>query len=148
MNVWVTESAIQPLVHHRPRSGLEAKFCLEHALAVAVTDRVPGFDSFSDAAVHRPEVARLTANVTVHVAPGGSGLLEDDVRVEIVTTDGRVLTGELDIPPGAPGRPVTRDQLAQKVRDCAGDRADAVLSAGWGDIAGLFESLTSQEDAS
>jgi 2-methylcitrate dehydratase PrpD len=146
--VWVTESAIQPLVHHRPQSGLEAKFCLEHALAVAVTDRVPGFDSFSDEAVRRPEVARLTRNVMIHVAPGGSGLLEDDVRVEVVTTDGRVLVGELDIPPGAPGKPVTRDQLAQKVRDCAGDRADAVLSAGWGDLAGLFESLTSQEDVS
>lgn len=151
IDVWVTESAIQPLVHHRPTSGLEAKFCLEHAVAVAVTDRVPGFDSFSDAAVRRPEVARLTRSVTVHVAPGGNGLLEDEVRVALTTTDGRELTGSIDIPPGAPGRPVTRDELAQKVRDCAGDHADAVLAAGWGDIAGLLRGSTTpttQKDAS
>lgn len=148
ITVWVTESAIQPLVHQRPSSGLEAKFCLEHALAVAVTDRVPGFDSFSDEAVRRPEVARLTRSVTVNVKPGGSGLLDDVVGVQILTTDGRTLTGEIDIPPGAPGRPVTRDQLAQKVRDCAGERADEVLSACWGDLDDLFTSSTPAKDVS
>ncbi len=139
IDVWLTESAVQPLVHHRPTSGLEAKFCLEHALAVGVIDGFAGFDSFSDESVHRPEVARLTRNVTVHLTPGGTGLLDDVVRVSLVTADGRTHSGEIDIPPGAPGRPVTGDQLAQKVRDCVGDRADAVLSADWHDVAGLFE---------
>ena len=148
IDVFLTESAVQPLVHHRPSSGLEAKFCLEHALAVGVIDRTPGFDSFSDESVHRPEVARLTRNVTIHLSPGGNGLLEDVVRVQLTTTDGRTRSGEIEIPPGAPGRPVTRDQLAQKVRDCVGDQTDTVLSADWGDIAGLFESSTSQKDAS
>lgn len=148
IEIWLTESAVQPLVHHRPTSGLEAKFCLEHALAVGAVDGFAGFDSFSDASVHRPEVARLTRAVTVHLAPGGNGLLEDVVRVALVTTDGTTHTGEIDIPPGAPGRPVTRDQLAQKVRDCVGDRTDTVLSAGWDDIAALFEGTTTQKDAS
>jgi 2-methylcitrate dehydratase PrpD len=146
--VWLTESAVQPLVHHRPASGLEAKFCLEHALAVGVIDDFTGFDSFSDESVHRSDVARLARNVTVHLAPGGNGLLEDVVRVSLVTTDGRTHSGEIDIPPGAPGRSVTRDQLAQKVRDCVGDRADTVLSAGWDDIAALFDGSTTQKDAS
>ena len=148
IDVWLTESAVQPLVHHRPASGLEAKFCLEHALAVGVIDGFAGFDSFSDDSVHRPDVARLTRNVTIHLAPGGRGLLEDVVRVRLVTADGRAYSGEIDIPPGAPGRPVSADQLAQKVRDCVGDRADAVLSVSWDDIAGLFESSTTQKDAS
>jgi 2-methylcitrate dehydratase PrpD len=148
IDVWLTESAVQPLVHHRPTSGLEAKFCLEHALAVGVIDGFAGFDSFSDESVHRPEVARLSRSVTIHLAPGGSGLLEDVVRVAVTTTDGRTLSGQIDIPPGAPGRPVTRDQLAQKVRDCVGDRADTVLSAGWDDIADLFAGGTTQKDAS
>ena len=148
IDVWLTESAVKPLVHHRPTSGLEAKFCLEHALAVGVIDGFAGFDSFSDESVHRSEVVRLTRSVTIHLAPGGNGLLEDVVRVALTTTDGRTLSGEIDIPPGAPGRPVTRDQLAQKVRDCVGDRADTVLSAGWDDIAGLFEAGSIQKDAS
>lgn len=146
IEVWLTESAVQPLVHHRPTSGLEAKFCLEHALAVGITDGFAGFDSFSDASVHRPEVARLTRRVSVHLAPGGSGLLEDVVRVGMVTTDGRTHSGEIDIPPGAPGRPVTREQLAHKVRDCVGDMADTVLDAGWNDIADLLENSTTPKD--
>lgn len=148
IEVWLTESAVQPLVHHRPTSGLEAKFCLEHALAVGVIDGFAGFDSFSDESVHRPDVARLTRNVTIHLTPGGNGLLEDVVRVGLVTTDGRTSSGEIDIPPGAPGRPVTADQLAQKVRDCVGDRADTVLSAGWDDIAVLFEGSSTQKHGS
>jgi 2-methylcitrate dehydratase PrpD len=148
IDVWLTESAVQPLVHHRPTSGLEAKFCLEHALAVGVIDGFAGFDGFSDESVHRPDVARLTRNVTIHLTPGGNGLLEDVVRVGLVTTDGRTYSGEIDIPPGAPGRPITRDQLAQKVRDCVGDRADIVLSAGWDDIADLFEGSSTQKDGS
>ncbi|GFG55283.1 2-methylcitrate dehydratase [Mycolicibacterium agri] len=139
IRVRARQSAVQPLVHHRPTSGLEAKFCLEHAVAVAVVDRVPGFDSFSDAAVHRPEVARLTRSVDIDLEPGGAGLLDDTVTVEVTTTDGRVLTGEIDVPPGAPGRPVTREQLAGKVRDCVGDRVDAVMSARWDEVAELIE---------
>jgi 2-methylcitrate dehydratase PrpD len=148
IDVWLSESAVQPLVHHRPASGLEAKFCLEHALAVGVIDGFAGFSSFSDESVHRTDVARLTRNVDIHLAPGGNGLLEDVVRVGLVTADGRTHTGEIDIPPGAPGRPVTRDQLAQKVRDCVGDRTDTVLSAGWSDITALFDGTTTQKDSS
>jgi 2-methylcitrate dehydratase PrpD len=146
IDVWLTESAVQPLVHHRPTSGLEAKFCLEHALAVGVTDGFAGFDSFSDASVHRPEVARLTRSVDIHLTPGGNGLLEDSVRVQVTTTDGRTRSGEIELPPGAPGRPVTREHLAQKVRDCAGDRADAVLAAGWADLPALFENAPTAKD--
>ncbi|MGU3500092.1 MmgE/PrpD family protein [Mycobacterium sp. C31M] len=146
IDIWLTESAVQPLVHHRPISGLEAKFCLEHALAVGVTDGFAGFDSFSDESVHRPEVARLTRSVQVHLSPGGNGLLEDTVRVQLTTVDGTTRSGEIDIPPGAPGRPVTRDQLAQKVRNCAGDRAEDVLNARWADLPALFDNAPTAKD--
>lgn len=143
ISVWAKESAVQPLVHHRPISGLEAKFCLEHAVAVAVVDRVPGFESFSDAAVRRDEVVRLTESVDIHLEAGGDGLLGDTLRIEVRTADGRTHTGDIDIPPGAPGRPVTREQLAQKVADCSGDRADAVMSAKWENVAELIEGAAS-----
>lgn len=139
IDVWLTESAAQPLVHHRPTSGLEAKFCLEHALAVGVIDGFAGLDSFTDESVHRSDVARLTRNVTIYLAPGGNGLLEDVVRVKLVMTNGETHSGEIDIPPGAPSRPATRDQLARKVHDCVGDQADTVLSAGWAELPELFE---------
>lgn len=67
------------------------------------------------------------------------------VRVQLTTSDGETHSGEIDIPPGAPGRPVSRDQLAQKVRDCVGDRAETVLAAGWADLPDLFQGASTQD---
>ncbi|MEA2170339.1 MAG: hypothetical protein QOF76_3639, partial [Solirubrobacteraceae bacterium] len=41
-------SSVQPLIHARPRTGLEGKFSLQYAIATALLDDVPGFDAFSD----------------------------------------------------------------------------------------------------
>ncbi len=50
---------VTPLIHHRPETGLQGKFSLEYGLAAALLDRYPGRDSFTDAAVRRPEARRL-----------------------------------------------------------------------------------------
>ena len=57
----------RPLIHHSPETGLEGKFSLEYGIAAALLDGDPGFDSFSDAAVRRPEAVRLAR--AVEVAP-------------------------------------------------------------------------------
>ena len=43
-------ATVQPLIHDRPRSGLEGKFSMPYAIATAILDDYPGFGSFSDAA--------------------------------------------------------------------------------------------------
>ena len=54
---------VTPLIHHRPETGLQGKFSLEYGLAAALLDRYPGRDSFTDAAVRRPEARRLAGLV-------------------------------------------------------------------------------------
>jgi 2-methylcitrate dehydratase PrpD len=108
---------VTPLIHSRPGTGLEGKFSLEYAVAAGLLDGHPGFASFSDEAVLRPEAQRLVDLVDVELTDGGDGLLAGEVEVE-VHTDARTSTTRLGLPPGSPERPPTSEELARKIEDC------------------------------
>ncbi len=112
------EATVQPLIHHRPATGLEGKFSLEYAAAAALLDRYPGFSSFTDQAVRRAEAVRLTRLVDVQLRPGGSWLLDGVLDAEVHTAGGDVLTASERFPPGSPARPPTGSDLAAKLADC------------------------------
>ena len=80
-------------------------------------DEHPGFASFSDEAVARPEAQRLVELVDVELTDGGDGLLAGEVEVE-VHTDAGTSTTRLGLPPGSPERPPTSEELARKIEDC------------------------------
>jgi len=134
-------ATVQPLLHARPRTGLEGKFSLEYAVAAALLDDFPGFDSFTDAAVARPEAVRLVEAVEVELTPGGDGLLVGTCTVEITRRDGSVVSTELAVPPGGPARPPSDLELAAKVRTCVGDLAGEVTGVRWDSAAALLRSL-------
>jgi 2-methylcitrate dehydratase PrpD len=75
------ESSVQPLVRDRPRTGLEGKFSLRYAIAATLLDGEPGFDSFSDAGVARPEAHALMDRIDVELSPGGDGLLAGEFAI-------------------------------------------------------------------
>jgi 2-methylcitrate dehydratase PrpD len=81
-------SSVQPLIHHRPRTGLEGKFSLEYGIAAALLDGAPGLDSFTDAAVQRPEAQELVERIDVELEPGGDGLLAGTFAIaDVVRAD-------------------------------------------------------------
>ena len=124
------EASLQPLNRHSPRTGLEGKFSLEYGAAAALLDHPVRFASFTDESVVRPEAQRLAELVTVEATPGGSGLLDGSFIAEVRTaTDTRSV--ELELPPGAPGRPPSEAELAAKVADCCGALAAQVVALGW-----------------
>jgi 2-methylcitrate dehydratase PrpD len=125
IRVTTPASSLQPLIHDRPTTGLEGKFSLPYALAAALLDDHPDFASFSDAGVRRPEARRLLEAVEVTALPGGEGLLDGEISIALKTQDGGTFHAVLALPPGAPGRPPTDDQLEAKVRACAPDPAVA-----------------------
>jgi 2-methylcitrate dehydratase PrpD len=112
------EATVAPLIHHRPDTGLQAKFSLEYGVAAALLDGHPGFASFTDEAVRRPAARRLTGLVETKLDPGGTGLLDGELHAEVHTVDG-VLETSLRFPPGAPQRPPSHAQLQAKISDCA-----------------------------
>jgi 2-methylcitrate dehydratase PrpD len=126
---------VQPLIHSRPSTGLEGKFSLEYSVVAAVLNRHPGFASFTDEAVRRPEARNLVEKVDIELTEGGDWLLAGTLDVELVLRDGSVRTTSLDLPPGSPGRPPSREEMAAKVVDCTGPAADAVQQVTWDDAA-------------
>ena len=112
------EASVVPLIHHRPVTGLQAKFSLEYAAAAALLDRYPGFASFTDDAVRRAAARRLTGVVETTLVPGGDWLLDGKLEVRVHTGNDGVHDAVLAFPPGSPARPPTADQLSGKLADC------------------------------
>jgi 2-methylcitrate dehydratase PrpD len=112
------EATVQPLIHHRPVTGLQGKFSLEYAAAAALLDRCPGFASFTDDAVTRPAALRLAGLVETELSPGGSWLLDGELDAEIHAADGSVTAIRQQFPPGSPARPPSASQLQAKLADC------------------------------
>ena len=108
---------VTPLIHKRPKTGLEGKFSMEYAVAAALLDAHQGFASFSDDAVLRPAAQRLVERVEVELTEGGDWLLAGDVEVELHTDSGTRSTS-LGFPPGSPQRPPSAEELARKIEDC------------------------------
>ena len=117
IRVTTPESTVQPLIHHEPRTGLQGKFSLEYAVASALLDPHPGFASFTDAAVTRPEAQRLVHLVETVLTPGGDGLLSGQAEIDVESRGGRH-RATLRLPPGAPGRQPSREEMDAKMSDC------------------------------
>ncbi|SNT51598.1 2-methylcitrate dehydratase PrpD [Streptosporangium subroseum] len=124
------KGTVTPLIHHRPDTGLQAKFSLEYAAATALLDSYQGFASFTDQAVRRPEARRLMDLVDVQLGDGGDRLLAGEFEAEVHTGDD-VLRVRSRFPPGSPQRPPTRDELLRKVEDCLDGTTLGPETIGW-----------------
>jgi 2-methylcitrate dehydratase PrpD len=122
-------STVAPLIHHRPTTGLEARFSLEYAAATALLDTEHGLTSFSDAAVRRDAARRLVELVELDLEPGGNGLLAGTFHAEVHTGDGAVHSASQQFPPGSTKRPATSEELRAKYQECAGTLATE--ESGW-----------------
>ena len=131
LRVGTPASAVAPLIHHRPTTGLEGKFSLEYGLAATVLDGRPGLASFSDQAVLRPEARRLVEIVELTASDGGEQLLAGEVEIEVVLAGGGAVRAVLDLPPGAPSRPPTDAELREKIHACAGAAAGEIAALTW-----------------
>jgi 2-methylcitrate dehydratase PrpD len=139
IHVTTPADAVRPLIHARPTTGLEAKFSLQYAIASALLDGRPGFDSFSDRAVRRPEAQRLMSLVSTTLTPGGVGLLGGEVAVSICFDDHRVIEAHLTLPFGAPQRPPTDEAFAAKLAECGPDVPGLLADLDWDSARGILE---------
>ena len=112
------EATVTPLIHHRPDTGLKAKFSLEYGAAAALLDRYPGLASFTDEAVRRPAARSLIDRTEVKLDPGGSWLLDGELQATVHMAAGEVRQVTQRYPPGSPARPPDPAQLQAKFTDC------------------------------
>jgi 2-methylcitrate dehydratase PrpD len=123
--------SLAPLIHRRPQTGLEGKFSLEYGIAAALLDGRPGIESFRDEAVARPNATRLAELVEVQSTGGGDHLLAGEVELTVTLEDGSEVGSVLALPPGAPERPPSDEELRAKLELCAGAEAGDLEALGW-----------------
>lgn len=107
---------LKPLLHHLPRTGLEAKFSMEYAVAAAIEDGRVTLSSFEDAQVLRPHVQEFFPKVRAAEASGPAMPRWASIVLRLV--DGRVLHKRVDELRGGMELPLTDDELCDKVHDC------------------------------
>jgi 2-methylcitrate dehydratase PrpD len=125
----VAPGALTPLPYPEPRTGLQAKFSMNYALAAGVLDDRYSIWTFTDAAAVRPEIAALYPRIDVQEdmacvegqgdwasrSYGSRGV----VRIEATARNGAAASREVPLAPGHPKRPLSWDNLAAKFADCA-----------------------------
>jgi len=123
------------LRNHEPKTGLEAKFSMEFAMASALVARHVGIGELSDDFVRRPDVVAAMGKVTstaIHDGLFGRPDSPPDT-VEVETVDGTVLThAPVQHANGSWWHPLDRAGLKAKFLDCvagrlATDQAEALF---------------------
>ena len=97
-----------------PSTGLEGKFSVYYAAAIGIVAGVAGEPEFSDAAVKDPVTIGLRDKVEPRI---DSRLRQDQARVRITLTDGRVLEQFVEHAVGSVENPMSDRQLEAKFRD-------------------------------
>ncbi|MGJ5035688.1 MmgE/PrpD family protein [Bradyrhizobium sp. HKCCYLRH3059] len=99
-----------------PQQGLEGKFSIFHAVAVAIVEGAGGEKQFSDRAVTDPTVLSLRGKVIPVITPE---IKPEQVEMTIVLKDGRKLSRRIEHAVGSVEVPMTDQQLEAKFVDLA-----------------------------
>ncbi|WP_405097296.1 MmgE/PrpD family protein [Micromonospora sp. NBC_01412] len=95
-----------------PDTGLAARFSTMHGVAAALADGVVGLAQYEDARVVAPDVTALRAVTTLII---DESMARDAATVEVVVSDGPVLTESVTHARGSAARPMTDTELDLKV---------------------------------
>jgi 2-methylcitrate dehydratase PrpD len=101
-----------------PSTGLEGKFSVFHAAAIALRRGASSFRDFSDEAVRDPGVIALRQRVRPEVT---AGIREDETRVTIRLKSGESMSHHVPNALGSLARPMSDVDLERKFRDLAQD---------------------------
>jgi 2-methylcitrate dehydratase PrpD len=107
--------------YHRPATGLQGKFSIEHCLAVGWLTGAARIADFTDDRVRDPEVRAVAGKVTVVVDPaierGPTGVSTRTI-VELAVRGRPRLAQDTDTPVGSPRRPMSDDKVREKATEC------------------------------
>ncbi|MDR5758442.1 MmgE/PrpD family protein [Caballeronia sp. LZ035] len=116
-----------------PQIGLEGKFSIYHAVAIAIIDGAAGEKQFSDAKVRDPQTIALREKVNTIVDPS---IKPEQVDMTITLKDGRKLHKFIEHAIGSTEVPMTDQQLEKKFSDLAdgilpADQTRALIDTCW-----------------
>jgi 2-methylcitrate dehydratase PrpD len=135
VKVGTNQNMPNALIHHRPKTELQAKFSMEFCMAILLLERKAGLAEFTDEVVNRPDVQAMIQKVDFGVHPEAEAAGYDKMTtiLEIALTDGRRISGRADFGKGSPANPMSYEEVADKFRECAGfsrwpkDKAERII---------------------
>src|SRR6266403_100688 len=109
------------LLHHQPKTGLEAKFSMEFCVAILLLEGKAGLGQFSDKVVLRPDVQEMIRGINFYVDPEAESAGYDKMTsiLKIHLKNGAVIASRADFGKGSPANPMSFDEAAKKFRGCA-----------------------------
>jgi 2-methylcitrate dehydratase PrpD len=109
------------LLHHDPKTGLQAKFSMEFCMAILLLDGKADQTKYIDAVVNRDDVQKMIDRVRFYVDPEAEKAGYDRMTtiLKITLKDGRTISGRADFGKGSPINPMSYDEVADKFRGCA-----------------------------
>ena len=109
------------LIRSDPRSGVEAKFCLQYCVARALVSGRLSISHFDQSQVLDPSLRPLMAKVFMYVHPEGrkETMTRQIAEVTIKLRDGRIFSKKVYEQEGHPLRPLSDEQVRNKFMDCA-----------------------------
>ena len=121
IDIGTSHNLTTTLYHHRPTTGLQAKFSMEFGLSILLLDRKAGLNEYTDAVVQRPDVQEMIKRVNFYVDPEAEAAGFDKMTsiLKVHLKDGRVLPGHADFAKGSPPNPMSFEEVADKFRGCA-----------------------------
>src|ERR1700720_3464610 len=96
VDVGANHNMTTTLLHHNPKTGLEAKFSMEFCIAILLLERKAGLGQFSDKVVQRPDVREMIRKINFYVDPEAERAGFDKMTsiLKITLKNGKVITGE------------------------------------------------------
>ncbi len=109
------------LLHHHPKTGLQAKFSMEFCMAILLLDGNADQTKYTDAVVNRDDVQKMIERVHFYVDPEAEAAGYDKMTtiLKITLKDGRTISGRAAFGKGSPTNPMSYDEVAEKFRGCA-----------------------------
>src|SRR6266404_4315779 len=121
VDVGANHNMTTTLLHHQPKTGLEAKFSMEFCIAILLLEHKAGLGQFLDKVVQRPDVQEMIRRINFYVDPEAENAGYDKMTsiLKIHLTGGKTITGRADFGKGSPANPMSFDEAAAKFRGCA-----------------------------
>jgi 2-methylcitrate dehydratase PrpD len=121
VDVGANHNMTTTLLHHNPKTGLEAKFSMEFCIAILLLERKAGLGQFSDKVVQRPDVREMIRKINFYVDPEAESAGFDKMTsiLKITLKNGKIITGQAAFGKGSPANPMSFDEASEKFRGCA-----------------------------
>ncbi len=122
IDVGANHNMTTTLLHHEPKTGLEAKFSMEFCIAILLLEHEAGLKEFSDKVVQRADVQEMIRRVNFYVDPEAESAGYDKMTslLKIHLKNGSSIAGRADFGKGSPANPMTFEEAVAKFRGCAG----------------------------